>query len=293
MSNKMFVGSMPALVTPFNQDATAVDYDSLDNLINVQIKAGVTGLVVCGSTGEAATLSAAEYSEVISFVVEKSKGQVPVVAGIGTNSTNSAVETTKHLCELKVDGILVVTPPYNKPPQRGVIEHFRNIKKASNGIPLIAYNIPGRSSLNLTADTIGQLAKENLIVAVKESTGNMDQVLDTIVACEDRISILSGEDSLVHAIMSSGGHGVISASQNVAPKGFVELVNANLKGDFASGAKIQMKLLPIVRAMFIETNPIPAKVGLKLQNVIKHDSVRLPLVSALESTVEKVRSFLC
>jgi 4-hydroxy-tetrahydrodipicolinate synthase len=291
-TNKMFTGSMPAIVTPFNADASAVDYDSLANLLSVQLSAGVTGIVVCGSTGESATLSPAEYSKVIGFTVDQVKGSVPVIAGIGTNSTQIGIELGKLIRELKVDGGLVVTPPYNKPPQRGVIEHFRQIKTASSGLPLIAYNIPGRSSLNLTPDTIAALAKEKLIVAVKESTGNMDQVMDTIAACEDKISILSGEDSLVHAIMACGGHGVISASQNVAPKGFAELTTANLKGDFNTGAKIQLQLLPLVRAMFVETNPIPAKVGLQLQGVIKHSSVRLPLVPALESTIEKVKSVI-
>ena len=291
-TNKMFTGSMPAIVTPFTADASSVDYDSLANLLSVQLAAGVTGIVVCGSTGESATLSQAEYSKVIAFTVEQVKGLVPVIAGIGTNSTQVGIELGKLIRELKVDGGLVVTPPYNKPPQRGVIEHFRQIKSASSGLPLIAYNIPGRSSLNLTPDTIAALAKEKLIVAVKESTGNMDQVMDTIAACNDQISILSGEDSLVHAIMSCGGHGVISASQNVAPKGFAELTAANLKGDFATGAKIQLQLLPLVRAMFVETNPIPAKVGLLLQGVIKHSSVRLPLVPALESTIEKVKSVI-
>lgn len=291
MKKEDLYGAYPAIVTPFDEDGTNVDYESLDNLLQVQLKAGVHGIVVCGSTGELATLSYEEYKSVVSFVVSKVNGQIPVVAGIGTNSTNIASQFGETLKSLKVDGILVVTPPYNKPPQRGLIEHFRQIKKVSS-LPLIAYNIPGRSALNVTPSTINLLAEQGLIIGVKESSGNMDQVMDLIALCRDKIAILSGEDSLVHALITCGGHGVISATQNVAPRGFVELVEFNKKNDVKSAAEIQLKLLPIVRAMFVETNPIPAKVGLHLQGVIKYPSVRLPLVPAEQATIEKVKSVL-
>jgi len=284
-------GSFPALVTPFTADATRIDFDSFANLLEVQKKAGVTGYVVCGSTGESATLSPDEYRRAIEFVVQFSNDEKPVIAGIGTSSTAVAVELAAMHRELGVHATLVVTPPYNKPPQRGVIEHFRAIKQSS-GLPLIAYNIPGRAALNVTPQTIHALAKEGLIIGVKESSGSMDQVLDLLALVEDSIAVLSGEDSLVHAMMASGGHGVISASQNAAPKQFAELCEANLRGDFATGKRIQASLLPLIRALFTETNPIPVKVALKLQGVIASDAVRLPLVPAEAATVEKVQKAL-
>jgi 4-hydroxy-tetrahydrodipicolinate synthase len=291
ITRKDLFGSFPALVTPFTSDGTKIDFSSFEALLEVQKKAGVTGYVVCGSTGESATLTQEEYKKAIEFVVSFNKKEKPIIAGIGTSSTAVAAELGKLHRDIGVDATLVVTPPYNKPPQRGVIEHFRSIQKSS-GLPLIAYNIPGRSALNVTPQTINILADEGLIIGVKESSGNMDQVLDLLALVEDKIAVLSGEDSLVHAMMASGGHGVISASQNAAPKQFADLCHANLKGDFISGKKIQAALLPLVRALFIETNPIPVKVALKLQGVIASDMVRLPLVHAEPSTIENLKKVL-
>ena len=284
-------GSFPALVTPFSADGKSIDFDSFRNLLDVQKQANVTGYVVCGSTGESATLTPAEYEKAISFVVDYANGEKPVIAGIGTSSTQVAADLALIHKKLKVDATLVVTPPYNKPTQKGIIEHFKAIKSAS-GMPLIAYNIPGRSALNVVPATINTLADQKLIIGVKESSGNMDQVLDLIALTGEKIAILSGEDSLVHVMMASGGHGVISASQNAAPSAFADLVQADLKGDFQSGQKIQSSLLPLVRAMFVETNPIPVKAALHLQKVIAHPTVRLPLTAAEDSTIEKLKIVL-
>lgn len=285
-----FKGTYTALATPFNADGS-LDLDSLANLCDFQLKAGVNGFVACGSTGEAATLSEEEYRKIVTFVQERAKGKVPVVAGIGTNDTRRAWAQAVMLSELRVDGILVVTPPYNKPPQRGIVEHFRAVKGHTE-LPIIAYNIPGRSAANILPVTLDQMAKENLIVSVKESSGNMDQVLDIIALIGKKVSILSGEDSLVHAMMASGAHGVISASANVAPELFVQMTDAFAAGRFEESRDTQLKLLPIVRALFTETNPIPAKVGLHLRGVIKHPTVRLPLVPAEASTVQKMKEAL-
>ena len=291
LNRKDIFGSFPALVTPFTADGSAIDFASFEALLAVQKSAGVTGYVVCGSTGESATLTPDEYKKAIEFVVQFNKKEKPVIAGIGTSSTAVACELGKLHAACGVDATLVVTPPYNKPPQRGIIEHFRSIKKAA-GLPLIAYNIPGRSALNVTPQTVNALADEGLIIGVKESSGNIDQVLDLIALVEDKIAVLSGEDSLVHVMMASGGHGVISASQNAAPKQFADLVAADLAGDFSTGKRIQAAILPLVRAMFVETNPIPVKVALKLQGVIKHDTVRLPLVPAESTTIERVKKII-
>lgn len=291
LTKDRFKGTFTALCTPFTQDGGAIDFTSFEKLIDYQLGAGVDGLVVCGSTGEAATLSEDEYLSAVKFVRSKTKGRSFCVAGVGSSDTKRCCSLASAATELGADGILVTTPPYNKPQQRGVVEHFRALSKVTT-LPLIAYNIPGRSALNLLPQTIATLADEGLIIGVKESSGNMDQVLDTLALVRDKISVVSGEDSLVNALMASGGHGVISASANVAPELFVKLTRAALSGEWSTARDAQFDLLPIVRAMFIETNPIPAKVGLHLKGVIAHPTVRLPLVAAEKTTVERVKSVL-
>ena len=297
LTAKNLHGAFPALATPFLADGSKVDYDSLANLVDVQIAGGVDGLVVCGSTAEAATLEFDEYRAVLQFVSDRIKGGKPIIAGIGTSSTKQAQAFAQVHRELKVDAILISTPPYNKPPQQGVIEHFRQIKTASAGIPLIAYNIPGRAGLNLTTSTVKAMVTEGLVIGLKEASGNFEQVLDVIAACQPfikdgKMAILSGEDSYAHALIASGGQGIISASQNVAPKQFSDLVHAHYNGKPEQARDIQLELLPLVHAMFMETNPIPVKVGLALQGVIKSPAVRLPLIAAEPATVERIKQVL-
>jgi len=284
-------GTLTALITPFTPDASAVDYDSLSNLIDFQLAAKVDGFVVCGSTGEAATLSDQEYSQVISFVREKSKGKCICIAGIGTNSTQRAVLQAKHLEELAVDGILLVAPPYNKPSQDGILAHFDAVKSATK-LPLVAYNIPGRSVVNILPATLSKMCEKKLIIGVKDSTASLDQILDLISLVGEKLSIVSGEDSLVHALMASSGKGVISASANIVPADFVSITSNALQAKWDLALKAQLKVLPMVRAMFLETNPVPVKAALALKGVIKSGVPRLPLLSAREETVQKIEHLL-
>jgi len=291
ITNNTLKGTYPAIVTPFSKDASAVDLDSLGNLIEYQIGARVDGIVVCGSTGEAQTLNDDEYQKVVSFTKQAVKGRVPIIAGIGTNDTRRGVAFAKLLQEIGVDGILVVAPPYNKPPQRGIISHFREIKSATS-LPLIAYNVPGRTGVNILPATMATMVKEGIICGIKEASGAMDQVLDLLALVRDTSSVMSGEDSLVHSMMASGGRGVISASANIIPEIFVEITTAALNGEWERARDAQFKALPWVRLMFAETNPIPVKTAVALKGIIKNATLRQPLCAAEESTIEKIRSML-
>ncbi len=282
-------GTWTAIVTPFSKDASAVDLDSLGNLIEYQIGARIDGIVVCGSTGEAQTLNDDEYQKVVSFTREAIKGRVPLIAGIGTNATHKGIAFAKLLQEIGVDGILVVAPPYNKPPQRGIISHFRDIGRATS-LPLVAYNVPGRTGVNILPATMAALVKEGIICGIKEASGSMDQVLDLLSLVRNSSSVMSGEDSLVNSLMMSGGRGVISASANIIPEIFVEITTAALNGDWERSRDAQFRALPWVRLMFAETNPIPVKTALALKGIIKNGALRQPLCDAEESTIEKIRS---
>jgi len=284
-------GTFPAIVTPFSKDGASVDFDSLYNLIEYQISARVDGLVVCGSTGEAQTLSDEEYQKVISFTKEKVNGRIPVIAGIGTNSTMKGIAAAKLLDEIAVDGILLVAPMYNKPTQKGIIAHFEQIKRATR-LPIIAYNVPGRTGVNILPATIATLVKQGTICGLKEASGSMDQVLDILAQVRDHCSVVSGEDSLVCSLMLAGGKGVISASANIIPEIFVEITTAAINGDWERAREAQFKALPWVRLMFVETNPIPVKTAVALKGVIKYPTLRLPLMPAEDSTVEKIKALL-
>lgn len=284
-------GTIPALVTPFTLDGSAIDYESLTSLIEWHIRAGVSGVVVSGSTGEAATLSEQEYADLVNAAVKICNGKIPCIVGIGSNSTDKAAKQASLLEQLGADAILLVAPPYNKPPQDGIFAHFAKVKAASS-LPIIAYNVPGRTSVNILPKTIARLAADGIIIGLKEASGSQDQLMDIYALVGDKISLLSGEDSLVHATMTCGGRGTISASANVAPEMFVEITEAALSGNFSASLKAQVRALPIVRAMFAETNPIPVKTALALRGAIKHPTVRLPLVPASAQTVELIKGAL-
>ncbi|NMC63004.1 MAG: 4-hydroxy-tetrahydrodipicolinate synthase [SAR324 cluster bacterium] len=284
-------GTFPAIVTPFSKDGANVDFDSLHNLIEYQISARVDGLVVCGSTGEAQTLTDDEYQKVVSFTKEKVNGRVPVIAGIGTNSTQKGIAAAKLLDEIAVDGILLVAPMYNKPTQKGIIAHFEQIKRATR-LPIIAYNVPGRTSVNILPATIATLVKQGTICGLKEASGSMDQVLDILSLVRDDCAVVSGEDSLVCALMLSGGKGVISASANIIPEIFVEITSAALNKEWERAKEAQYKALPWVRLMFAETNPIPVKTAVALKGIIKYPTLRLPLMPAEDATIEKIKALL-
>lgn len=282
-------GVFTALVTPFTKDGSSIDIKSLEKLIDFQLSAGVQGFVACGSTGEAATLTAHEYLQVVRCVRERTKGVCPCIAGISVSSTRLAIDTARAVEELGCDGILLAAPPYNKPSQAGLIEHVRALANAVD-VPLIAYNIPGRSAVGFTSGTLATLSKERLIVGVKESSGSVDFMADAIRAVGPACQVLSGEDSLVLAALAYGGSGVISASANVMPKEFVELTTAFFDGRIDDARRVQLAMLPRIRALFVESNPVPVKTVLALRGIIAEPMVRLPLVELLPTSLQIVRS---
>ena len=281
-------GVFPALVTPFSHDGACVDYDSLDRLVRFQIDAGVHGVVVCGSTGEAATLTDNEYIDVVTFVRERTKGKLPCVAGISVSATAKAVEVARQIAEIGCDGLLLAAPPYNKPSQAGLIEHVRAVKSGA-GLPIIAYNIPGRSAVAFSPATLGILSREGTICGIKEATGSVDVLADTMVLLAPDCQLVTGDDSLTLAVMAYGGTGAISACANVLPREFVSLVDAWVAGDVLKARSIQLSMLGKLRKCFIETNPVPVKTVLSLMGIIAHPTVRLPLVALADSSLSAVR----
>ena len=277
-------GVYPAIITPFNGDGSEVDYKGLEALVVEMLEAGVHGIVVCGSTGESLTLSDVEYASVVRFVVERCKGKVPVIGGISQSATARAVSAALTLKECGCDGILVATPPYNKPSQQGISVHLREIR-ATSGLPVMAYNIPGRSGASILPSTIAALVKEGVIMGVKESSGSLDTVLDVLgKVSPEECSVVSGEDSFTLALLVHGGSGVISACANAMPREFVRLYESCSRGDIATAKSVQMGMLARIRSLFVESNPVPVKYALYKQGIIAHDTVRAPLTPLSESS---------
>ena len=271
----MFSGAFTALVTPFRNGA--VDEEALEALVEFQIQQGINGLVPCGTTGESPTLSEEEDRLVIETVVRVAAGRVPVVAGTGSNSTDMAIKYTKMAEEAGADGSLQVSPYYNKPTQEGLYRHFATIAE-STSLPLILYNIPGRTSVEISAATLARLAEVPNIVGVKESTLSMNMTSDIRHLSGEEFVILSGDDPMTLPVMALGGSGVISVASNIAPAAVSEMVAALNAADLARGRELHYRLLPLFRALFIETNPIPVKAAASLLGLCS-DEVRLPLVS--------------
>jgi 4-hydroxy-tetrahydrodipicolinate synthase len=282
-------GVYTALVTPFSKDGTSVDYESLGRLIDFQLKAGVHGVVACGSTGESATLSEREYVEVVRSVRKHTQGKVPCIAGISVSSTSRAVEMARQVEELGCDGVLVAAPPYNKPTQVGLLEHCRAVFKAIS-LPVIAYNIPGRSGVAFAPATLGALSREGTISGIKESSGSVDAIADTFAVVDPSCQVVAGDDSLMLAVLAYGGTGVISAAANALPSEFVALYNSWIAGKPQEARKEQMAILSKIRALFLESNPVPVKTVLALTGVINSASVRLPLVPLSEATLQKIKA---
>jgi len=287
-SSLNLAGVVTALVTPFTEGAAEVDTRSLGNLIDTQLAERVNGFVVCGSTGEASTLTDSEYTDVVRFVRDRTAGRAPCIAGISVSSTARAVQMAHAIREIGCDGILVATPPYNKPSQGGIIEHFRAIYTAV-GMPLIAYNIPGRSGVAISTATLGALSREKLIVGVKESTGSVDTVADTLLAVTSDCAVVSGEDSLFLATLAYGGKGIISATANALPREFVSMYESFAGGDCAKAKDVQMAILPRIRTAFCESNPVPVKAALAFRGIIKSAAVRLPLTPLASANLERVQ----
>lgn len=287
----LFSGTLTAVATPFTADSSQVDFESFGHLLDFQQSSGVQGIVVCGSTGEAASLSDEEYKQVIRFAVDRAAGQYQVVAGMGTNNMVRAIELARFLSTLKLDGVLCVTPPYSKPSQSGLAEFFRCVKRELKH-PLIAYNVPGRTGVNLLPATVAELAADGTIVALKESSGSIEQLSETVRLLERPIDLLSGEDALIAPAMVLGATGAISASANIIPRGIVEITSAALAGNFPVSAAAQIRALPAVKAAFLESNPIPVKFGLYYLGVIAHPVLRLPLQTATAQTQAVLKEVL-
>ncbi len=268
-------GSYVALVTPFDREGR-LDEAAYRRLIRLQLKAGTRGLVPCGSTGEAATLTHEEYRRAIEIACAESRGEFPVIAGVGTNATWKAVESAREAESLGADALLVLAPYYNKPTQEGIYQHFRAVARESR-LPVVIYNIPSRTGVNIAPKTIARLAKDfPTIVAVKEAAGSLDQVSEILALTKPSFTVLSGDDSLTVPMMSVGARGVVSVVANVAPKATQALCDAALKGDYKKAAALHLKLLPLVKSMFVETNPIPVKAALAMMGHCRPEP-RLPL----------------
>jgi 4-hydroxy-tetrahydrodipicolinate synthase len=281
-----FKGSITALVTPFKDGA--VDEAAFRSFINWQIQEGTSGLVPVGTTGETPTLSHKEHDRVVEICVEETKGRVPVIAGAGSNSTAEAVAFSRHAEKVGADAVLIVTPYYNKPTQEGLYQHYKAINDAV-GIPIIIYNIPGRSVIDMSVETMARLFELKNIAGVKDATANMARVsLQRQMMGPDFIQ-LSGEDATALGFMAHGGHGCISVTSNVAPRLCAEMQNACMKGDYASALKVQDRLMPLHANLFIETSPTPVKYAASLLGLMEAD-VRLPLVPASDNAKQAVRS---
>jgi 4-hydroxy-tetrahydrodipicolinate synthase len=280
-----FRGSFTALVTPFNNGS--VDEKAFRELVDWQIAEGTNGLVPVGTTGESPTLSHEEHQDVVEWCIDQSRGRVPVVAGAGSNSTKEAIDLARHAEKAGADAVLIVTPYYNKPTQEGLYQHFKAINDAI-GIPIIIYNIPARSVIDMSVDTMKRLWALKNVAGVKDATANVVRVSQQREAMGPDFNQLSGEDATALGFMAHGGHGCISVTSNVAPRLCSEFQANCLKGDYTAALKIQDKLMPLHTALFIETNPSPAKYALSLLGKCA-ETVRLPMVPLAEKTRTAVR----
>lgn len=284
----IFKGTATALITPFTSDG--VDFDSFDRILDDQLSGGVDAVVVLGTTGEPATMTAAEKKAVIEFAVKKLKGKLPVIVGTGANSTSAATEMSVLAESLGADALLLVTPYYNKATQQGLIAHFRTVADAVH-TPIICYNVPGRTGVNMLPATFAELAEHPNIAAVKEASGNMEQIEEAIRLTEGKAVVYSGDDGITVPVMAMGGIGVISVVSNAAPRFTAEMTSAFLSGDLKKAAKMQLDMLPLVRALFSEVNPIPVKKAMQLRGLC-NGSLRLPLTEMTAANAAKLAEIL-
>ncbi len=285
----MFKGAIVAIVTPIKENK--IDYESYKKLIDFQIKNKTNGILVTGCTGEPATLSYDEHKEIIKFTVEYVNKKVPVIAGTGSNNTIEAIELTEYAQKVDADAALLITPYYNKPTQKGLFLHYKEIAK-SVSIPLILYNVPSRTGISIAPEVVAELSEIKNIVGIKEASGSLDQVskILTLVKRDDFV-VLSGDDSLTLPIMSVGGKGVVSVASNIVPLEVSQMVEYALKGDYENARKLHLKLFPIFKILFIETNPIPVKTCLSLMGMISPEW-RLPLCGPSDDSIEKIKKTL-
>jgi 4-hydroxy-tetrahydrodipicolinate synthase len=282
----MFKGSVVAIVTPFKNGD--IDFESLERLIDFQVENGTSAILPCGTTGESPTLSHAEHDEVVEFVTKKVNKRVRVIAGSGSNSTREALRLTRHAKAVGADGALVITPYYNRPTQRGLRYHFERIAKEVD-IPIVIYNVPGRTGVNIAPETVASLAKVPNIVAIKEASGSIDQVSQILSRCD--ITVLSGDDSLTFPMMSLGAKGVVSVVANILPKRIAEMVSSFLDKDIEGARTLHYELYRMSKILFIETNPIPVKAALAMMGKIQEE-YRLPLCRMGEENRSKLEGIL-
>jgi 4-hydroxy-tetrahydrodipicolinate synthase len=269
----MFQGAITAIITPFRNGR--LDGPALRKLVAFQIRNGISGIVPCGTTGESATLSFEEHEKVIQIVIDAARGKVPVIAGTGSNNTKEAVVLTRYARKAGADAALVITPYYNKPTQKGLVAHFKAIAEDVD-IPIVLYNVPGRTGVNMTAETVARLAELENVVGVKEASGNLTQICEILNSTPDDFCVLSGDDALYFPLLALGARGVISVVSNVAPREMADLYDAFAAGDIAGARKLHYRLWPLMQTLFIETNPIPAKTAVAMMGMIRQE-FRLPL----------------
>ncbi|MFP4391370.1 MAG: 4-hydroxy-tetrahydrodipicolinate synthase [Desulfohalobiaceae bacterium] len=284
-----FAGAYTALVTPFQQDQ--VDQEKFREHIEWQIQQGIHGLVPCGTTGESATLSHEEHKQVIQICIEQAKGRVPILAGSGSNNTREAIELTRFAKEAGADGALLITPYYNKPTQAGMFAHYQAIAKEVS-LPMVVYNVPGRTGSNLLPETLAKMDREiPEVVGVKEASGNIKQVSEIIEFCSRDFTVMAGEDFIVLPLLAQGGKGVISVVSNIVPDKMSALCSAHARQDRQTCLQLHYELAPLCRSMFLETNPIPVKTSLHLMGRMDLE-LRLPLTSMQEANLEQLRQVL-
>lgn len=286
---KQIGGAIVAIVTPFKNGK--VDEETLKDLIEWNIKAGTNCIVPCGTTGESATLSHEEHMRVVEITIETVNGRVPVIAGTGSNSTVETIMLTKHAKNAGADAALVITPYYNKPSQEGLYQHFMAVADKCK-FPMVLYNVPGRTGVNMLPETVKRCAKNRYIIGIKEATGSLKQVTDVIRLCPKNFIVLSGDDFTAFPIMTIGGKGVISVASNVVPKEMAAMMNALEKGNLTKARQLHLKLFPLFDALFYETNPVPAKTALAMMGKIPKDEVRLPLASMSEANKKRIKGVL-
>jgi 4-hydroxy-tetrahydrodipicolinate synthase len=285
----MFKGSIVAIVTPFSKGK--VDENKLRELIEFQIKNGSSGIVPCGTTGESATLNFDEHEKVIEITIEQVDKRIPVIAGTGSNSTEEAIMLTRQAASAGADASLQVSPYYNRPTQAGLYRHFKAVAQSVK-IPVILYNIAGRTGVNIEPETVASLVRDcKNIVAVKEASGSLDQMSRLKALCPAGFDLISGDDSLTLPVLSIGGTGVISVVANIAPRDVANMVNAFEKGDIRKARRLHYKLLPLVKACFLETNPIPIKTAMGLLGMCETD-LRLPMCEMSEGNLAKLKKAL-
>ena len=287
MRKTLFTGAATALITPFNEEG--VNFEALGNIIDFQIDNGIDALVICGTTGEAATMPDKEHLSVIEYSVKRAKGRVPIIAGTGSNDTAHCVELSKESQNLGADGLLITTPYYNKSTQKGLIMHYDKVLEKTN-LPIILYNVPGRTGMNFAISTIKELAKDERIVGVKEASGNIEYATELAKECPE-LDMYSGNDDIVVPLMALGGKGVISVLSNVAPKETHDLCAKWFAGDIEGSRALQFKYLELIKALFCEVNPIPVKTAMNMMG-FNAGSLRLPLCEMEETNYARLEKAL-